>query len=423
MGIVMLLAASAVELAFAAYCIHSRSYQAAGRSIMRIDAFAAFVLLLIMSIIQWSLRWYALAALLLMWALLGTTQLVRNSSDSATFRSGRVIRKAVLTFLIVLLALSPALIFPEYKPLKTTGTYGVQTVTYTYTDESRIETYSNAGGPRKLTVQYWYPEDGDGTYPLIVFSHGSFGVRSSNLTLYRELASHGYVVCSIDHTYQCLFTTDTDGHTSFLDSGFMREVSAEDAMSDKAQSHEYYKKWMRIRTGDMNFVIDQAVSAAASSNPDPAYALIDASKIAVMGHSLGGSAALGVGRARGDVSAVIALESPFMCDIVGVADGGFVWNEEPYPVPVLNIYSDSSWSHMNEWPQYAANAKLLVDTKATAYSVHLEGAGHLTLTDLALTSPFLTRMLNGQKASIDTEYCLTTINRLSLEFLNCYLKK
>ena len=423
MGIVMLLAAFAVELAFAAYCIHSRSCQTAGRSIIRIDAFAAFVLLMMMSIIKWGPRWYAFAALLLIWALLGTTALVRNSGDSATFKRGRVIRKAVLTLLIVLLALTPALIFPEHKPLKTTGTYGVQTATYTYTDENRIETYSDTGRPRKLTVQYWYPEDGDGTYPLIVFSHGSFGVRSSNLSLYRELASHGYVVCSIDHTYQCLFTTDTHGHTSFLDSGFMREVSAENAVRDKAQSYEYYQKWMRIRTCDMNFVIDYALDAASSSSPDPVYSLIDTSKIGVMGHSLGGSAATGVGRTRDDVGAVIAFESPFMCDIVGVADGEFVWNEEPYPVPVLNIYSDSSWSHLNEWPQYAANAKLLMDTEAKAYSVHLEGAGHLTLTDLALTSPFLTRVLNGQKASIDAEYCLTTISRLSLEFLDCYLKK
>jgi len=44
------------------------------------------------------------------------------------------------------------------------------------------------------------------------------------------------------------------------------------------------------------------------------------------------------------------------------------------------------------------------------------------LTDLALTSPFLTRILNGQKASIDTEYCLAAINQIALEFFDCYLK-
>ena len=103
---------------------------------------------------------------------------------------------------------------------------------------------------------------------------------------------------------------------------------------------------MGIRTGDINFVIDYALSQAASSDPNHVYALIDTTTIGVMGHSLGGSAALGIGRTRHDVGAVIALESPFLCDIVGVNNGEFVWNEETYPTPVLNIYSDSSWGHL-----------------------------------------------------------------------------
>ncbi len=418
----MLSAAFALELVFAAYCVHSRSCQATSRSIMRITAFALFVLLMATSIIEWSPRWYAFAALLLIWALFGVTALGRRDRDSAAFRIGAVIRKAVLALLAVLLALSPALIFPQYKPLRTTGAYGVEAVSYTYTDEGRAETYSDTGGRRRLTVQYWYPEEANGKYPLIIFSHGSFGVKSSNLSLYRELASHSYVVCSIDHTYQCLFTADTDGRVSLLDRGFMREVLAEDAERDKMQSYEYYRKWMGVRTGDVNFVIDYALSQAAGSDHDPVYALIDTTKIGVMGHSLGGSAALGTGRTRDDVGAIVALESPFMCDVIGVENGQFVWNEKTYPVPVLSVYSDSSWSRLDELPQYAANARLLADTTATSYNVHMRGAWHLSLTDLALTSPLLTRILNGRKASIDTEYCLTTIGRLALEFFDCYLK-
>ncbi len=418
----MLSAAFAVELVFAAYCIHSMSYQATSRSIMRIGAFATFVLLTMTSIIEWSPRWYAFAALLLIWALLGAIALGRKGLDGAAFRTGSVIKNGVLAFLAVLLALSPALIFPQYKPPQTTGAYDVETVTYTYTDEDRDEMYSDTGGPRRLTVQYWYPENAADKCPLIVFSHGSFGVKSSNLSLYRELASHGYVVCSIDHTYQCLFTSDTDGRVSLIDRGFMREILAEDAERDKTQSYEYYQKWMGVRTGDLNSVVDYALNQAASSDPDPVYALIDTTKIGVMGHSLGGSAALGIGRTRHDVGAVIALESPFMCDIIGVENGQFVWNEETYPVPVLNIYSDSSWSRLDQLPQYEANAELLADTNTISYNVHMRGAGHLSLTDLALTSPLLTRILNGRKAGIDTHYCLTTISRLALDFFDCYLK-
>ena len=48
-------------------------------------------------------------------------------------------------------------------------------------------------------------------------------------------------------------------------------------------------------------------------------------------------------------------------DVVGVDNGEFVWNEETYPIPVLNIYSNS-WSH-HKWPQYAVNSRLLVDVE------------------------------------------------------------
>lgn len=70
--------------------------------------------------------------------------------------------------------------------------------------------------------------------------------------------------------------------------------------------------------------------------------LVDRTKIGVMGHSLGGSSALGIGRMRKDGSVIIALESLFMCDIKGVKNSEFVFTGEEYPIPVLNVYSDSS---------------------------------------------------------------------------------
>jgi hypothetical protein len=67
---------------------------------------------------------------------------------------------------------------------------------------------------------------------------------------------------------------------------------------------------------------------------------VDTDHIGMMGHSLGGSAALGIGRQRDEVNAVIALEAPFLYDIVGVEDGEFVFVDADYPTPVLNVYSD-----------------------------------------------------------------------------------
>ena len=275
---------------------------------------------------------------------------------------------------------------------------------------------------RKVSVEFWYPKNGQGTYPLVLFSHGALGIQTSNLSLYHELASHGYVVGSIAHPYQSLWTTGEDGQVTLLNWDYLMEIQKEDAKTDKDQSFAYYQKWMNIRTGDMNLVIDSILKYVKDGMGGGVYSLVDPGKIGVMGHSLGGSAALCLGRQRSDVDAVIALESPLLCDIEGVENGEFVFTSEKFPVPVLNVYSDASWDHLSEWTQYAANNTLLSGDQTTAFNVHINGAGHFSLTDLALSSPLLSQMLEGEKPTRNSEECLNIIGKVVLEFYDAYLK-
>jgi pimeloyl-ACP methyl ester carboxylesterase len=421
-GIFIFQAAVVVETAFLAFRVITKSNQQKARSIIRIAAFTMFFLLVAVQIIEWGIRYYALAVLLLILAVIGAVDLIRRKEERRPYKAVHVVLKAIGMTVLVFAATLPAIIFPQYNIVETSGEYQVATSAYTYTDTNRIETFTDTGEFRKLNVKMWYPENTETRYPLIVFSHGGISTKSSNESLYHELASNGYVVCSIDHTYHCLSTTDEDGHTTWIDDGYMHELFVEDAKSDRQQSYEYYQKWMKIRTGDISFVIDHILQEAENDKTDKVYRLINTARIGVIGHSAGGSAALGIGRMRDDISAVIALESPFMCDITGVEDGEFVFADEAYPVPVLNVYSDSAWSHLAEWPQYAENHALLFDTDAIAFNVHISGVGHFSLTDLALASPLLTRIFNGQKSTTDPRYCLRMINKICLEFFNCYLK-
>ena len=422
MGVFIFLTAVVVETAFVVFCIITKSNQRKVRSIIRIAAFIIFLLSVVLQIIEWSIRYYALAASLLILAVIGTVDLIRRKEEKRPYKPVHVVLKAIGMTALVFAATLPAIIFPQYNMVKASGDYQVATAAYTYTDMNRIETYTDTGEYRKLNVRMWYPENTETKYPLIVFSHGGISTKSSNESLYHELASNGYVVCSIDHTYHCLSTTDEDGHTTWINNGYMQELFVEDAKSDRQQSYEYYQKWMKIRTGDISFVIDHVLQEAENDETDTVYRLINTAKIGVIGHSIGGSAALGIVRMRDDVSAVVALESPFMCDIKGVKDGEFVFVDEVYPVPVLNVYSDASWSHLAEWPQYAENHALLSNTDATAFNVHITGVGHFPLTDLALASPLLTRIFNGQKSTTGPRYCLKIINKVCLEFFNSYLK-
>jgi dienelactone hydrolase len=421
MGLILAAAAVIGELLLTACCVITRSEQLRARCILRIASFGTFVLLTLLQVIQWSFRYYAIAALLLVLSLSGARQLLLKRPG--TLRGCSTARSAVIALLFVMMSL-PAILFPQHpRVIPPTGTSQVATLVRTWIDSSRSETSRDTGAYRALTVQFWYPESSDSTHPLIVFSHGGLGTRTSNVSLFNELASHGYVVCSIDHTYQCLFTTDEHGDTTLIDTGYVRELFAEDALSDQQHSLDSYRRWMKLRTDDIDFVIDRILAEARSPAADELYTLVDTTRIGVMGHSLGGSAAYGIGRRRADVSAVIGLEAPLMCDIMTVEHDRFVFDDTAYPVPVLNIYSDSAWHILSERPQYATNHAMLSDTDPDIHNLHLEGVGHLALTDLGLSSPLLTRMLDRQgSTALDHLSSLTAISRNALDFFDSYLK-
>lgn len=152
------------------------------------------------------------------------------------------------------------------------------------------------------------------------------------------------------------------------------------------------------------------------------YALVEGAHIGLIGHSLGGSAALGIPRQRDDIEAVIALESPFLYDIVGVKNGKFIWLDEIYPVPVLNIYSDSSWDNLADWVQYERNYEFIFDTPENVFNLYLPGRGHFSLTNLSLSSPLLVRFLEGGKSTQQSREYLAAVHKACLAFFDSYLK-
>ena len=243
-------------------------------SIVRIAQFAIFLFLIIAGIIQRSLRYYGLALLLLLLAIKGV-YFIYKKREKNEFKSSRVVLKAVGMILLLFLATFPAILFPQYKGLGVTGHYSVAKATYTYIDSERMEKFNDSGENRKVNVGIWYPQDGKQLYPLIVFSHGGISIKTSNESLYNELASHGYIVASIDHPYHSLYTTNDFGKTVLIDNSYMKELNSEDAKKDPQRSLELYEKWMELRTGDIDFVIDRLLFQATRANSETVYKMID----------------------------------------------------------------------------------------------------------------------------------------------------
>ncbi|WNS42403.1 alpha/beta hydrolase [Paenibacillus sp. MMS20-IR301] len=400
--------------------MHSRNKL---KSWIRITLFIIFVILVLSPVIVWSFSWALLAALLFIFALKGSIELIRNKAGSGQSKRSTRVWKIMITAVALLIAMIPPILFPQYREPEVTGEYEVRTAVYTYTDPNRIEEFTDTGDNRFVNVKFWYPGNAGGTYPLVVFSHGAYGVRESNTSTFTELASHGYVVVSIDHPYHSFYTQSADGKITMINADFLREVndSNKDGIYTIEELYGLTQKWMKLRTGDMNFVID-TILEKAGRDQDPVYQLINTEQIGVFGHSMGGAASEAVGRERSDVDAVVNLDAPFFRELVYDREiNDLAAKDEPYRVPLLNIYTDDVWRQLGKNSAYAANVVNNPNFK-DAYTVHFQGAKHLSVTDLPLFSPVLANMLQKGPADIDQYYCIETMNELVLQFFDFTLK-
>ncbi|WDV45803.1 acetylhydrolase [Clostridiaceae bacterium M8S5] len=430
MGIIILIIAAAIEITIMVLCVKTKSNQNKIRSCIRLIVFGIFVLFVFISLIQWSFRWKLLALVLSILAIISCISIIRNNQDKKIYKPVRTIFKGIAMWLIIVIALIPALIFPQYKEIKITGQYKINTAVYTYTDNKHVETFNDKGEKRKVTVEFWYPAEIKDRQPLVVFSHGAFGIGTSNTSTCENLASNGYVVCSISHPYHSMLTIDTDGNFTMVDKSFVQEiVDVNNSVYDEKTSYKIEQKWMKVRTDDMNFVLDTIISYAKDGNSDNIYQLIDVNKIGLMGHSLGGAASAKIGRNRKDIKSVINLDADLLGEY-GFKDGEHIINQEIYPTPILSIYTDDMKKLLDgvKDSNFIKHRKMLADNTHDAYEVHIAGTSHLSLTDLPMFSPFIMRMISNQvekvgiKQKANKFYVVETMNSIVLKFFDYYLK-
>lgn len=132
-----------------------------------------------------------------------------------------------------------------------------------FTDNSRKELFDNSQKSyREITVKSWYPADEKSNlepylpnaefaikycqfpeiyrdlktnssrdvpvsskekeYPVLLFSHGWGEHYSQNSILMEELASHGYIIFSIAHHFECRYSAYPDGRVIHLDINSLR---------------------------------------------------------------------------------------------------------------------------------------------------------------------------------------------------------
>ncbi len=327
-------------------------------------------------------------------------------------------KKVVLLLLLIVGVLFSIFRFivPLKPSLEPTGDEDIKYYTHFYKHKTNFSNMATKGDEREIPVHIWTPKNlEENSHKVFVFSHGSFGVGLSNETLFKELASRGYIVLSLDHPHHSFFSTLSDGSRVYVDGNFMQNVMASQGSEDLEKTLQDLNNWLDIRLEDIEFVLEEITDENRETEFEKA---MDLNEIVLSGHSLGGSAMLGIGRKYPEkFKKMVILESPFVKDISKIENGEFVFISDDYPVSILHIYSDALYGKMDEITTYEMNQRLIDKKDPKFVNKHIFGVGHIGLTDMSLISPIITNLIDGGLNTRQAPETLIELNKIVLEYL------
>jgi pimeloyl-ACP methyl ester carboxylesterase len=143
----------------------------------------------------------------------------------------------------------------------------------------------------------------EGSYPLVIISHGWSGFRQLHTDLAEELASHGFIVIGIEHTYGSVGTVFDDGTKLTVNRDALPPRSTTPNFLD------YANVLVNTYAGDIVSVLDEIESYKNNDLRASLFKSINLSSVTVIGHSTGGGAAVKAGISDDRVNSVIGLDA------------------------------------------------------------------------------------------------------------------
>lgn len=409
------------------------------------------ILLTVLFVFHWQvegLRWQMIPLYLIAFGLIIGDIIIVDRKLEWTRRVARGVFGAVGISLALVLPLS--LPIPEL-PIPS-GPEAIGTLTIEITDSEREETYGlTPGGPRRLNVQVWYPaqpveelepgvwnEDWDvvmpamsenlglpswslnhtrytdansieslrvaeGTFPVVIYSHGWTGFRSISLNQIETLVSHGYMVVAADHTYGAITTRFEDGNVVPFDPNALPE-------EESVTEEEYWEastEVVDVFAEDIVTLIN-ALELGEEGPFGSIGASADLTRIGLYGHSTGGGAAVQV-----------CLEEP-RCD---AALGLDAW-VEPIPDRTISVSATkpAMYIRSDDWRGTENDAVLrgiAERSEEVTYWIGVEGARHSDFTMAPLLSPVSGQL--GIRGTIPAGRVITILDRYLLGFFDVFL--
>jgi predicted dienelactone hydrolase len=372
---------------------------------------------------------------------------IRQTSDWPKYASS-------LTLILLLLSTALPILLPVPKIAQPSGPYPVGTSMYEMTDVSRRELYSGKDEARRFMIQVWYPAEitptdvkapwmanadvfapaianfirmpdyfldhlalvdipayqnaklanADKPFPIILFSHGWKGFSAQNSGQALELASHGYVVIGLQHTYGALTTVFEDGTVAANNPNAL--PVDEDDPNYEVIARKLVDQW----AGDMSYVLDQ-LNGPENEAGNFFDQQVDFSRIGVYGHSTGGGAAIQFCGTDPRCSAILGMD-PFMrpvsAEVIkdGLSQPSFFMFSQSWA-----DYTDSKNNQLFDqfYPHLTDNLGVIV----------INGTKHYDFSDLPLLSPIAPQL--GLKGPLNGKRVTLIVNSYLLDFFETTL--
>jgi predicted dienelactone hydrolase len=346
---------------------------------------------------------------------------------------------------------------PERPFVKPDGPWAVGSIDTLWVDSSRDEVVSkDPTDKRRVLVQIWYPTEATpgsvvpyirrpeefgsfagfrplghvrtnaidgaplaptgGRFPVLMYHHGGLMMRFSGTFTTEWLASHGYVVVSVEHNGFNRSVSFTDGYRLVHDTLVMPPVPNQDRKAETYRLWEYYDRQLfPMWIADAGFVLDQIERLAVQ--PGGRFrGRLDLDRVGMLGWSFGGAAAVDMAIRDPRVKAAVDQDG----QLFGLA------RSTGSARPVLLLHNDAD--PMATIPEdQRASLQEVVDlvhrwdstfrarSTGPVYDVTIANTTHIHFSDLTLLYPGDTTHLAPRRAH-------EIINDYTLQFFDQHLR-
>jgi dienelactone hydrolase len=350
-------------------------------------------------------------------------------------------------------------LMPMFRLPEPTGQYAVGTKILHFVDSSRREGNGpSPSGNRELMVQAWYPAEKPsffaghladyqrrkevtlrasyrsvlkthsykdaailpgGPYPVLIYNPSWMGERTEGTFQMEELASYGFFVVAVDHTF-------FGGLVEFPD-GRVEDSHGAPALGNFEHStvEEQWSlggKYVHIEAQDDISVLDQ-LQAMNADPASPWFHKLDMSRVGAMGFSIGGAAAEQMAYDDPRVKAALDMDGWSFGDVGrhGLAKPLMViFEDKRETVPSEAKLHAESLPERLKW-QFSAEDFAHVTgglNKNGGFLLFIAGTRHVDFTDRSMLSPL--RSLTGRGA-LDPARVHAIVNAYTLAFFSHFL--